>query len=105
MDIMKVMDRHSVQQKKGSLMDAEIKKLVTEWQNVCSEAELDQAMVNREVKTMEANLNKYNVTTLGVLPTKCGDGNFWILVCQMGNCFGKDVRELNIAATKRLINK
>ena len=33
MDIKKIMDRRLVQQKKGLLTDAEIQKLVTEWQD------------------------------------------------------------------------
>ncbi len=54
---------------------------------------------------MEEKLNKYNVATLGKVPTQCKDRTFWILVCQMGGCSGKEVRELKIAATKRLIKK
>ncbi len=106
MDIRKIMDRWSVQQKKGLLTDAEIQKLlVTEWQDVRGEADLDQATIDREVKTMEERLNKYNVATLGQVPTQQEDGSFRILVCQMGGCSGKEVRELKIAATERLINK
>ncbi len=59
------MDRQSVQQMKGLLTDAEIQKLVTEWQDGRGKAELDQATINREVRTMEEKLNKYNVATLG----------------------------------------
>ncbi len=33
MDIRKIMDRWSIQQMKGLLTDAEIQKLVTEWQD------------------------------------------------------------------------
>ena len=65
MDIRKIMDRRSVQQKKGLLTDAEIQKLVTEWKDAREEAELNQATIDREVKTMEEKLNKYNVATLG----------------------------------------
>jgi hypothetical protein len=74
-------------------------------QDVRNKAELNQATINREVKTMEEKLNKYNVATLGEVPTQQKDGTFWILVCQMGGCSGKEVRELKIAATERLINK
>jgi hypothetical protein len=52
MDIKKIMDRHLVQQKVGLLTDAEIQKLVTKWQVVRGEAELNQATIDREVKTM-----------------------------------------------------
>jgi hypothetical protein len=57
---------------------------------------------------MEEKLNKYNVATLGEIAIQQEDGTFWILVCQMGGCFGcsgKEVGELKIAATERLINK
>jgi hypothetical protein len=50
-------------------------------------------------------LNKYNVATLGKIPTQRNDGAFRILVCQMGSCLGKEVRELKIASTERLITK
>ena len=99
------MDKRSVQQKKGLLTDAEIQKLVTEWQDERGEEDLDQATIDREVKTMEEKLNKYNVPPLGEVPTQREDGSFRILVCQMGGCSGREVRELKIAATERLINK
>ena len=67
---MRIMDKWLVQQKKDLLMDAEIQKLVTEWQDECGEADLDQATIDREVKTMVENLNKYNVPTLGEAPTQ-----------------------------------
>ena len=93
-----------VQQKKGLLMDAEIQKLVTEWQDERGEADLNRTTINREVKTMEEKLNKYyNVSTLGKVTTQQEDRSFWILVCQKGGCSGKEVRELKIAATERLI--
>jgi hypothetical protein len=105
MDIRKITDRGSVQQKKGLLTDAEIQKLVTEWQDVQGKADLNQAIIDREVKTMEEKLNKYNVATLGEVPTHQEDRTFWILVCQMGGCSGNEVRELKIEATNKLIQK
>ena len=81
MDIRKIMDRRTVQQRKGLLSDAEIQKLVTEWQDVRGKAELDQTTIDREVKTMEAKLNKYNMPALGEIPTQRKDGTFRILVC------------------------
>jgi hypothetical protein len=74
MDIRKIMDKRSVQQKKGLLTEAEIQKLVTEWQDKRGEEDLDQATIDREVKTMEEKLNKYNVPTLGEVPTQREDG-------------------------------
>ena len=76
-----------------------------EWKDVQGEAELDQTTIDREVKTMEAKLNKYNVTALGKMPAQCDTGAFGILVCQMGGCSGKEVRELKITSTERLIAK
>ena len=105
MDIRKIMDRRTVQQKKGLLTDAEIQKLVSEWQDKHCKADLNQATIDREVKTMEEKLQKYNVAALGEVPPQREDGSFHILVCQMGGCSRKEVRELKIAATERLINK
>jgi hypothetical protein len=105
MDIRKIMDRRTVQQKKGLLTDAEIQKLVSDRQDKRCEADLNQATIDREIKTMEEKLQKYNVAALGEVPSQREDGSFRILVCQMGGCSGKEVRELKIAATERLINK
>ena len=92
MDIRKIMDRRTVQQKKGLLTDAEIQKLVSEWQDKHCKANLNQATINREIKSMEEKLQKYNVAALGEVPSQREDGSFRILVCQMGGCSGKEVR-------------
>ena len=99
------MDRQTVQQKKGLLTDAEIQKLVTRWQDKRCEADLDQEIIDREVKTMEKRLQRYNVATLWGVPPQQEDGSFRILVCQMGGCSGKEVRELQITVTEQLITK
>jgi hypothetical protein len=64
MDIRKIMDKRSVQQKKGLLTDAEIQKLVTEWQDERGEEDLEQATIDREVKTMKEKLNMRNCDEL-----------------------------------------
>ena len=38
--------------------------------------ELNQATIDREVKTMEAKLNTYNMASLGEIPTQRDDGAF-----------------------------
>ena len=58
LEIKQIMDRRSTQQKKGKLTDAEIKGLVNEWHNQRSEGELNKVVVDREMKTMEAKLEK-----------------------------------------------
>ncbi len=68
------------------MTDAEARKLVTEWQDDWEELELDRATVDREIKSMEEKLTKYNIPLLGDMPTKRDDGSFQILVCQMGGC-------------------
>ena len=105
MDIRKIMDRWTVQQNKGLLTDAEIQKLVSEWQDERCETDLNQATIDWKVKTIEEKLQKYNMAALGEVPTQHEDGSFQILVCQMGGCSGKEVRKLKIAATEQLINK
>jgi hypothetical protein len=65
LEIKQIMDRWSTQQKKGKLTDAEIKGLVNKWHDQRREGDLNKAMVDREMKTMEAKLEKYNVDQLG----------------------------------------
>ncbi len=99
------MERRSVQLKKGLLMDAEVRKLITEWQDDREESELDRATIDREIKAMEEKLTKYNVPLLEDMPTRRDNGAFRILVSQMGGCSGRDIREQKIAVTERLMNK
>ena len=99
------MERRSVQLKRGLLTDADIRKLITEQLDGRRESELDQATVDREIQMMARKMDKYNVPPQGDIPTQRDDGSFRILVCQMGGCAGREIREQKIATTERLINK
>ena len=105
LEIKQLMDRRSTQQKKGKLTDAEIKGLVKEWHDQRSEGDLNKAVVEREMKIMETKLEKYNVDQLGVIPLEREDGTMRIMVCQMGGCAGKEVREIKMSIMERLIQK
>ena len=96
------MDRRSTQQKQGKLTDVEIKGLVKDWHDQRREGDLNKAVVDREMKTMEAKLEKYNVDQLGEIPIEREDGTMRIMVCQMGGCAGKEVREIKCQPRKNL---
>ena len=55
------------------------------------------------MKTMEDKLEKYNVDQLGEIPIEREDGTMRIMVCQMGGCAGKEVREIKMSTTEKLI--
>ena len=82
-----------------------IKGLVREWHDQRREGDLNKAVVDREMKTMEAKLEKYNVDQLGEVPIESEDGTMRIMVCQMGGCAGKEVREIKMSTTEKLIQK
>jgi hypothetical protein len=86
-------------------MDAEIKGLVKDLHDQRREGDLNQAVVDREMKTMEAKLAKYNVDQQGEIPIEREDGTMRIMVCQMGGCAGKEVREIKMSTTEKLIQK
>ena len=48
-------------------------------------------------------MEKYNFAQLGDIPTEREDGAIRILVCKMRGLASKEVREIKIAATERLI--
>ena len=100
-----MMDRRLTQQKQGKLTDAEIKGLVKDWHDQRREGDLNQAVVDREMKTMEAKLAKYNVDQLREIPIKREDGTMRIMVCQMGGYAGKEVREIKMSTMEKLIQK
>jgi len=104
-EIKQIMDRRSTQQKKGKLTDVEIKGLVNEWLDQRREGDLNKAVVDREMKTMEAKLEKYNVDQLGEIPVEREDGTMRIMVCQMGGFTGKEVREIKMSIMEKLIQK
>jgi len=62
-------------------------------------------MVDREMKTIEAKLEKYNVDQLGEIPIEREDGTMRIMVFQMGGCAGKEVREIKMSIMEKLIQK
>jgi hypothetical protein len=99
------MDRRSTPQKQGKLTDAEIKGLVKDWHDQRKERDLNKAVVEREMKTLEAKLVRYNVDQLGEIPFEREDGTMRIMVCQMGGCAGKEVREIKMSTTEKLIQK
>ena len=82
MDIKKMLDRQQVLRKKGTLTDGEIKSLVKEWHDTRSEAELNNATVEMEMKAMAKKLQRYNVERLGELPTEREDSTMRVLVSQ-----------------------
>jgi hypothetical protein len=101
--IKQIMDRWSTQQTQGKLTDAEIKGLVKDWHDQRREGDLNKAVVDREMKTMEAKLEKYNVDQLGEIPIEREDRTMRIMVYQMGGCAGKEVREIKMSTTEKLI--
>jgi hypothetical protein len=103
--IKKLMERGSAQQKKGKLTDAEIKGLVKEWFDRRMEGDLNKAVIDQEMRAMDAKLAKYNVEQLGGIPIKREDGTMRILVCQMGGCTGKEVGQIIMSTTENLIQK
>jgi hypothetical protein len=105
MDIKTMLDRQQALNKKETLTDREIKSLIKEWHDNRPEEELNALMVAMEIKAMEKKLEKYNVEQLGELPIEREDGTMRVLVNQMGGCASMEMREMKIAATKRLIRK
>ena len=105
LEIKQLMDRQLTQHKQGKLTDAEIKGLVKDWHDQRKEGDLNKAVVEREMKTMEAKLERYNVDQLGEIPIEREDGTMRIMVCQMGGCAGKEVREIKMSTTEKLIQK
>jgi hypothetical protein len=105
LEIKQIMDRRSTQQKQWKLTDAEIKGLIKDWHDRRMEGDLNQAVIDREMKAIEAKLAKYNVDQLGEIPLEREDGTMRIMVCQMGGCTGKEVREIKMSTVEQLIRK
>jgi hypothetical protein len=97
LEIKQMMDRQITQQKQ--------KGLVKDWHDQRREGDLNQPVVDREMKTMEAKLAKYNVDQLGEIPIEREDRTMRITVCQMGGCAGKEVIEIKMSTTEKLIQK
>jgi hypothetical protein len=70
MDIKQMLDRQIIQNKKGTLMDREIRSLVKEWHNQRMEDKLNSTTVEMELKAMEKKLQTYNVEQLGDIPVE-----------------------------------
>jgi hypothetical protein len=103
LEIKQIMDRRLTQQKQGKLTGAEIKGLVKDWHDQRTEGDLNKAILDREMKAMEAKLEKYNVDQLEEIPIEREDETLRIMVCQMGGCAGKEIREIKMSTTEKLI--
>jgi hypothetical protein len=105
LDIKQILDRKAVLNKKGTLSVQEIKLLVKELHDTRTEADLNEEMVRMEMKALESKIRKNNVPQLGDIPEEREDGNMRILVCQMGGCASKEMREVKITAVEKLIRQ
>jgi hypothetical protein len=83
-EIKKLIERRTLVNKKEKLTDDKIKTLVKEWHDHRAETNLNQETVEREIRSMEKSVAKFNVEQLGSIPLEREDGAMRILVCQMG---------------------
>ncbi len=98
-----MLDRRQGLNKKGTLMDGEIKSLVKEWHDKRTEAELNHGTEEMEMKGMEKQLSKFNVERLGELRTEREDSTMRVLVSQRGGCALMETREIKTVVTEKLI--
>jgi hypothetical protein len=61
LDIKQILDRKVALNKKGTLLDQEIKSLVKEWHDTRTEAKLNEVTVRMETKALKSKVRKYNV--------------------------------------------
>jgi hypothetical protein len=59
--------------------------------------------VQKELEVLKNKLRKYNMPQLGDILDEQNIRTMIILVCQMRGCASKEVQEIKIAATERLI--
>jgi hypothetical protein len=103
MNIKQLLDRKAAENKRGALTTGKIKLLVQEIHNRREESNLNNEVRDREMAAMQKKIKRYNVAQLGDLPHKREDRTMRILVCQMGGCASKEIREIKKEATERLI--
>ena len=96
------MEKKQAMQKKGILMDQEIKKIVDKWKDEREEEELDSKVVEREVERLEKKFEQYNVPWIGHIPEVREDGNCRIMYYQLNSCSGKEIGELKVERIMRL---
>jgi len=104
-EIKQMIEKRTILNKRGKLTDEEIKALVKELHDHRAEEELNDGTVEREMRSMELTIARYNVEQLGDIPAEREDGAVRILVCQMGGLASPEVRAIKIEATERLIKK
>ena len=74
LDVKGIIERRLAHQKRGLLTVAEVAKAVDEFKNIRSEADLDAAVVEREIRRMNARLLRSNNKAVGSMTTKKGKG-------------------------------
>jgi len=104
-EIKQLIEKQTILNKKGKLTDEEITALVKELHDHRVEEELNDGTVERDMRSMELTIARYNVEQLGDIPVEREDGAIRILVCQMGGLASPEVRAIKIETTERLIKK
>jgi hypothetical protein len=79
--------------------------IIKEWYDRRTEGDLNKAVINREMRAIEAKVAEYNVEQLGEIPKTRKDGTMRILVCQMGGCEGKEFRQIKMSTPENLTQK
>ncbi len=105
LDIKQILDRKAALNKKGTLLDQEIKSHVKEWHDTRTEAKLNEVTVRMEMKALKSKVRKYSVPQLGEILEERDDDNMRILVRQMGGCTSKEIKEIKIAVVEKMIRQ
>ena len=104
-DIRGYMNQKLNQGKRKTLTENEVKAVVDQWTDERSEEELNQEVVQKEIRKLETKLKKYNVPHVGGMEEDKEEGRCRILYNQMNNASTNFVRDIKMEMVHRLNEK
>ena len=102
LDTKSIIEKRLAHQKKGFLSDNEVAASVKEFQDLRSEDELNEIIVEEELRRFNKKMLDYNNSYVGNMSVDKEDGRVRFLFGQMNNMSSKPVRAVKVKGLKYL---
>ena len=104
-DIREIMEKKLANLKGGLSNESNLSDIVKEWHDEREIIDLDRQVVEMEAKKLLERWEKYNVPTLGDVPSKKQEGVWRFMSSQLNGMAGKETRETKIGEITNIINR
>ena len=102
LDVKAIIERKLAHNKRGLLTMSEVAEAVCDFKNIRSEEDLDAAVVEREIRRMNARLLRYDNEAVGSMSVKKENGQVRAFFSQLNNMSTKSVRDVKCKSLRHI---